>query len=363
MRSTKILVMALSVASMLCSTGCRQTVQSGRMTIPMVESIISDHTAAFDLLESFDVRDSRGSVAIIGPEDRNERFAKLLLKGDDFDNIDGRLSPDQLPDFAGEQIDIVDDKANAPYSIMSVFEPQQLREVNVLNFLASMDSTFSLGAFDEEKLSHKLPSKMQVFTSPYAAAYGAFDIDTLCRAAGCDVPVVYPSRLVFGAQLDRNIAHMHVVVVTDSLTAADGVYPAVFDDMTRERVIYGDGCVAVAVRDSVVTMQKVIDAYRASGGQMPISAVIIDDPAVSPQTIESSIQYIFSVQNEANLSYRKLLAPDLQTVEMDLFTARECYWILRKRNIFTHNITYPYAERYMTVRSSSGEGFKLVESD
>ena len=350
----------LILAAVLSLAACNRTEQTGRTAVPLVEDIISQGGAVWELLSDFDESDSQGSIAVIGPADRNDRLSRLLLKGDDFDNIDGSLRPDRLPDFSGEQIDVISDDANSPYSGQ---DPQTLRTLTVQNFLAAMDQTFSLGAFDDEKLSHKLPSKVQIFSSPYSAAYGAFDIDTLCRSARCGVPVIFPSRQAFSAQLSRDIPHLHVVVLTDSLTAADGVYPMIFDELAAARGILGVGCVAVALKDSVSTVSAVLDAYRQGGGSMPLSAVIIDDEAVSVPDLEESLKEVFAEQTEQSLAARKLLTRDVRVVDMDRAAVQECCRILRRKNIFTHNIAYPFPVRYKTVAASSGDGCRLVESD
>ena len=342
------------------SVGCRETVGSGRPTVPYVERILGEHGRDWSLVSGFNPADPRGSIALVGPADRNMDLAGRFVKGDVFDNIDGRLAPDGLPDFSGERIDIISDLANLPYDAFLGGLEDSLRTVTVRNFLSALDTTLSIGAFDNEKLERKENAKIVVFTSPLSAEYGAFDVDTLVHSAGKAIPVIFPARMLLGRQLDRNIPHLHVAVITDSLTAASGVYPAVFDELAVQRRQLGCGCVAFP-SDSVSYAGAVLDGYRAAGGNMPISAVIVDDPSVDLEAVRDSFGWIMRVQSEANLGYRKLIADNFVIVDASRAVTDECYHILRRTNNFTHDIAYPFTREYVTVKATTGGGYNLVE--
>ncbi len=357
----KALVMSAVVLAAFSAVSCRDTVQSGRRTIPFVEDVIRQGGAAFSLVSGFDPKESKGTIAIIGPEDRNAVLSERFLKGDCFDNIDGSRNPDQLPDFSGEVIDFIDDMSVA-YDSLYAADNSALRVLTVKNFLAALDTSFSLGSFDSERLRTREASKMVVFSSPFSALCGAFDVDTLCIAGGKDIPVVYPSRVAFAEQLDRQIAHEHIVVVTDSVTAASGVYPRLFDEMAKERGVLGCGCIAVAL-DSTASFPSLINRYKTAGGNMPFSAVLVDDPEVPVDALIESLDEVLTVQTGANLNRRKLLTDDITILDMNKYATDECYGILRKNNIFTHNISYPVAGYYLIVNADEGDGLRLVEKD
>lgn len=350
----------LGLLAVLLAAGCRETVGSGRPTIPLVEQILDGHGRDWALVSGFDPAEPRGSIALVGPADRNVELAERFVKGDVYDNIDGRPAPDGLPDFAGERIDVITDRANLPYEAFLGGNEDSLRTVTVLNFLSALDTTLSIGAFDNEKLERKENSKIVVFTSPMSAAYGAFDVDTLVRSAGKALPVIFPARLLFGRQLDRNIPHLHVAVITDSLTARSGAYQAVFDEMAAQRGQLGCGCVAFPC-DSVSYAGMVLDRYRAAGGYMPVSALIVDDPSVDITEVRDSFGWIMRVQSEANLGYRKLIAENFVIIDASSAVTEECYHILRRTNNFTHDIAYPFTREYVTVKATSGGGYNLVE--
>lgn len=350
----------LALLAAILAAGCRETVGAGRPTVPFVERILSEHGRDWSLVAGFDPTDPKGSIALVGPERRNSVLASHFVGGDFFDNIDGRRLSDELPDFAGERMDLISDSANAPYEAMLGGGEDSLRTVTVRNLLFALDTTLSIGAFDNDRLEHKENAKIVVFTSPLSAEFGAFDVDTLLQSAGKAIPVIFPPRLIFGHLLDRSIPHQHVAVVTDSLTAASGTYGRVFDEMAADRGQLGCGCIAFS-SDSLSYAGTLLDGYRSAGGNMPISAVVIDDPTVDIEAVRDSFDWIMRVQSEANLGYRKLIADGFVIIDASRAVTDECYRILRKTNNFTHDIAYPFTREYVTVPATKGGGYNLVE--
>lgn len=353
-------VSALVLLAVFFSAGCKETVGTGRPTVPFVEHLMSERGRDWSLVSGFNPADPKGSIALIGPEDRNQLLAERFVKGDVFDNIDGRLVVDELPDFAGERIDVISDKANLPYEAFLNGNEDSLRTVTVRNFLFALDTTVSIGAFDNDRLERKENAKIVVFTSPLSAVYGAFDVDTLMRSAGRNIPIIFPARMILGRLLDRNIPHQHVAVLTDSLTAASGAYEMVFNELADLNGQLGCGCVTFS-SDSLSYAGTLLDGYRAAGGNMPISAVVIDNPSVDIDAVRDSFDWIMKVQSEANLGYRKLIADKFVVVDASREITDECYHILRRTNNFTHDIAYPIKKEYVTVKASNGGGYNLVE--
>lgn len=358
MNKLGIVSLSLCVLASVSMTGCRDAVIPGRSAVPYVSEVLYGEESG--LLESFDPHDTKGSIVLVGPYD--SCLTAMFIHADELDNIDAKPNPDGLPDFSGERIDVIDDSANSPYRFATDDDKETLRTLAVKNFIGALDSKCSIGAFDDERLQEKPQAKMVVFTSPLNALYGQFDVDTLCTLTGCEIPVLYPSRTVFEKQLERGIEHLHIAVLTDSITAASGVYPEVFDEISHSRGILGTGCVAFA-KDSVVTVNSMLARYRTSGGDMPVSALIVDDPSVSTEMLKESLDQVLSVQNEANINARKLITKDFVIIDMRQTLVDECYRILRKNNIFTHNIAYPVSKEYMTVKASGKDGYHIVEKD
>ena len=357
-RSVFCIIFLLVLAATIIS-GCRETASIGRSTVPYVEGILSGETAGLSILHNFDPSDSKGTVSLVGPYD--SCLTARFLTADDFDNIDGKSVSDGLPDFAGERIDILEDAANLPYEVLLNDDETALRTLAVKNFMFAVDTLCSKVEYGDEISQSKLPAKVVVYTSVINALAGAFDIDTLCRAAGSPVPVIFPARLVFEQQLSRNIEHLHVLVLTDSLTASAGIYQKLFESMAREKGEAGTGCAALyARRDS--TVNSILSQYKSQGGGMPVSAIIIDGSSFSAGDLKASLEEIMTVQTEQNLNSRKLITKELSIIDMNKAVTDECYRILRQNNIFTHNIAYPASKSFVTVKNLADGGFKFVEN-
>ena len=96
-----LLILGLGAAFL----SCEQRPVVTFVPVPLVTSLLADTTvSAWSPLAAYDAEDSRGSIAVIGEPDRVSWMMGTLLLQDSFDNIDGRLLSDGLPDFAGETL-------------------------------------------------------------------------------------------------------------------------------------------------------------------------------------------------------------------------------------------------------------------
>ncbi|MBP5637663.1 MAG: hypothetical protein J6X25_09165, partial [Bacteroidales bacterium] len=50
----------------------------------------------------------------------------------------------------------------------------------------------------------------------------------------------------------------------------------------------------------------------------------------------------------------KVLAPDFRVVDVTTAISHSCYRMLRRENLFTHNISYPVASLYRTEKDHDG---------
>ena len=90
-----LLILGLGAALL----SCEQRPVVTFVPVPMVTSLLADTTvSAWSPLAAYDAEDSRGSIAVIGEPDRVSWMMGTLLLQDSFDNIDGRLLSDGLPD-------------------------------------------------------------------------------------------------------------------------------------------------------------------------------------------------------------------------------------------------------------------------
>ena len=104
--------------------------------------------------------------------------------------------------------------------------------------------------------------------------------------------------------------------------------------------------------------------YLSTGEVIPLSAVVIDDFALSAYA-----EYIREVAVRVNSSteddfalYRAILADDFKIIDAVTSVAKECYRMLRTENFFTHRIQYPQVKEYMILPSSGPDnGIKYLE--
>lgn len=358
-------IASILIVAALFVTGCRETVSTGRSTVQFVNRILwGQLEREAKLIEDFDLKNTDGTIAVVGDKELSSPLVYRLLHNDDFDNVDGRKIPDLLPDFSGETIDFIADDANAPYhNFVAAGQADSLRTLVVKNLIAAIDTAYSVGAFDNEMLSKRKAAKVVVFPSPYFSLYGQFDVDTLLRSMNKPIPVVFPSRMVIESLFDQSDKRFHMAVLTDETTAADGIHRMIFDEVAKSRQAFGSDCIAFA-RDTVGNvLTNFLDTYKANGGIMQISAIVIDDPDVDGVDLRASLDEINNVQTEENINYRKLIASDCVIIDTYEAVTDECFRIFRKNNIFTHNIAYPLYNGYLTINASRGNGYRLVATD
>lgn len=185
------LVLILSFVVPVALFSCTNRSSGKIEPIPYIQRMISDTTSAgYSLVSSFNPNDVSGPIAVIGEPEDVLRTTEMMLTMDIFNNITGKESSDGLPDFAGETIEMMMDIANSPYAIDGREKPSEvLREIFARNFMSAIDTVY-YSSTDEIKGIKKKSAKVIVFASPLPEAYGTYDIDTLCRFAGADIPII-----------------------------------------------------------------------------------------------------------------------------------------------------------------------------
>lgn len=371
---TRVAFLALFL---LIFTGCKMYQSAPRPTIPLVEKIINNaQSPEYQVLARFDPQDTHGDIVILDSPERSLSLSERLVTCDDHDNVDGKPSQDMLPDFAGECITTVIDLVYTPYDrFLSADNASALREITVRSAVSALDTACCLGPFDHEKRSRKRAAKLLLLSSPYMAAYGAFDVDTLLRSTGAQVPVLSGPEVMLERVMDAHPGAVSIGVLTDSLTSVSGVYPLIFKELCRKRGdVYStlftfrvpdeassDSLVLSAARLSSDLFKMILDQYSAAGKSSPLTALVIDDYSVSIDSLARSYQGILNRPSEENAYYRKMLAKDFAFVDGARVVTDACYRYLRSHNLFTHNIAYPQAAAYIT--SPEAPGYMLMDFD
>ena len=125
--STFIPVSVAVILAAMMAWGCRETVGASRPTVPFVEQVLGEKGRYWSLVSGFNPDNPRGSIALVGPADRNMELAGCFLKGDVFDNIDGRLAPDDLPEIDKDRIGIHGSPTNVVKSFVPVLRKGGLK--------------------------------------------------------------------------------------------------------------------------------------------------------------------------------------------------------------------------------------------
>lgn len=311
----------LLFAAAAALVSCAGPAPSGRPTIPYVEQILADKSCPEHvLLASIPAGKRDGRIAIIDSPERSLALLDEFLGCDHFDNIDGSSRPDQLPDFAGENIVSLLDEHNTPFTNF-LGNTETLREVTVRE---------ALKAFGPD-----VDAKALVISSSLMAQYGGFDLDTLMRSVGVQVPVILPVQTIAdGARASGKPGKVAVFSEIEPL-AKSGVY---------EKLFAGVDCFAGFVADTVeagASLRSLLCAYRDSGAGGAISLFCIDDFRLTPEEIRAEAEEIIGTESEENLQLRQLIAKDYQVVSVLEAASKACYREFRKRNVFTHDIAYP----------------------
>lgn len=347
--------MLLPLFAAVAGCGIKQTDTAD--ILPLVEKIISaPQSAEYQVLGAVDPGSPKGSLTILDSPGRCAGLSEYMMCVDAFDNVDGVPAPDGLPDFAGETITSILDIVYTPYGrFISAGNVDALREVAVRASLAAIDTSACLGPFDHESRSRKERAKLLILSSPYMAAHGLSDIDTLFSVTGAEVPVVCPAEAMVEQLFASRAGTLNVGVMTDTATAESGVHQLVFSNVASRHGDASSVCITLPVPVSGSEedwapdiLGAWLEAYAASGRTIPLTALLVDDMSVSAEDLRASLSRIQSLPEEEYVFLRKFLAKDFEIIDSRETAVRECYHILRERNLFTHNIAYPHAASYIT---------------
>lgn len=359
-------VIALAVFS---SCRSRQTVS--RPPIALVDSILANpHSRDYGIISSASAFGQNSDIAIIDAPDRCLLLSESFMSADFHDNVNGAEASDGLPDFAGESIVSVMDDRYTPYGQYLGGREDQLREIAVRSFIATLDTVCSLAAFDMEGRSRKPSAKAVILSSSVMSACGRYDLDTLLAGVGVDVPVFSPVNSMLGQALSGVNSSVNVVVIASSEVIASGAYQSAFSDMMSPKGDTLSRCVLftepVSARDTSETaseidlFRSVADSCRLSG-LSHVNALLIDDYSVSVSRIWSQYQSVLSSDEESDMVRRQLFDRDFKIIDPRKSVVCDCYRALRQKNSFTHNIAYPTASAYIT--SPDSDVFTLMDFD
>lgn len=346
----KFLFFFLAAFAVLSS--CRQAETTPRPTIPLVNATLSDTTGLRQLAATAGHQGAQGAIALIGDPADAIRLARYFQHVDVLDNIDARPRRDSLPDFAGEEFQVILDALNAPYAHIDL---DSLREAAVRNALFAWDSTCYKRSADRAASLQKSRSKVLIFTSPQQEAYGRFDVDTLLELTGGVTPVLTPVQVM----LDQAVAAgaRHIAVWAGRSVRASGAFEEAFE------ALLPDGTISVITPDAALDvrteLRSLLRQYRTT--DRPLDALLLTDYHADLESLQSEIALIGVSSLEEDRAFSRMMSSSFFLLEPCSSLSRATYRLLRQENLFTHRISLPLVRYYETAESLTGDPV-LVEA-
>ncbi len=346
-----------------CAASCGRKKAGEVSVIPLTIKILNDTSSmAYKNISLTAADRSKGTVAVIGAPEDVIRLCENLVSCDMHDNISGKIKSDGLPDFAGETFSEILDFANYPYEeYVALNNAAFLKEINVRNFLSAIDTVCLQSPYDSASRMYRQRAKFVIFASSSASVYGFHDIDSLCRNVGPEsVKVLTPVRSMYDYAASRHgEGAMNILVWGEKDKIDNGIYSSVLDDVLAVRGDASDYRVYCSYRDSADTdgpervrkeFLNVLDCYIAGEGGK-IDAILLDDRSVSGPGLDSLVTYLSRTDDDNLLIYKNILSREVICVSAAKAISEQCYSYLRKENAFTHRISYPDLQFFITYPS------------
>ena len=347
----KILRLFSLVAAVLAFGSCKVHTVAPRPSVPLVREIVADkENPSNRLVKGLLPSAKEGSVFLIGEPREVIALTGTFLCADRFDNADGRSAVDGLPDFSGECFSGILDEAGAPYAVsLAQDDGTLLREHCVREVIAALDTSCFLSPYDREGGMKKNPAKLVILASSYMAAYGQFDVDTLFRQLGCQVPVLSPLQCMLDEIFEEADGEINLGVLTDRENLSSGIYSSLFSHRCHEKGLKASACTVLSPRDSGDLLAGFFDDYIASGVGGKLNWLIVDEHGMDVDSLYDRVNALLSVMNPESLQYRGSIAEGLKILVPDVCLIRRCYLEMRERGLFSFRIAHPRAEAFLTT--------------
>ena len=337
------------LALVLAFASCNERPAVVRDTIPYVKQLAADTTGTFRLVRTYRTAGAKGSIAVIGEPEATAKLASAFLSADLVDNINGRVAPDRLPDFAGETFDILMDLYNAPYIRMAASSPDSLREVTVRNAVIAVDTVAYSNASDPRSRLSKTRAKVFVLANSLLSEYGKFDVDTLFKMAGREAIVLTSVEAMLLDAARSGCKSVAVWAPAEARSAYENAAKVMTPQMTVTVVsTTGNGVLRPAFRD-------MLGIYRTLKPGGNLDAVLLDSFSVSLEELEAEKEHIHRQITEQDMAFDRILMPKFRFIEPVSSLTGSLYRLLRERNLFTHDIAYPAVRYYQTEENLEGE--------
>ena len=364
MRSITCFSAALAIMALI--PACKGPKANNAVVGEYAMSLINDTTQTeYQIISGSRGRNVFGEISVIGEPEATLLISESLLNCDRFDNISGHAKSDGLPDFAGETISPILDRFNGSYGkIVTSGREELLAEINVRNFVAALDTACYLNAFDKDKIVHKSGAKLVVLSSVFASAFGYDDIDTLSSLTNSKVKVISPVHAMLDAAWEACGEGMNIGVWTTPDVLESGVYAKVFDKMRDQRKDKNAKYTVFTLDTASTVVGRFLDfmkKYADSEEQGRLQALIVDDVSVPVEELLEAVKSVMAVDQDRYITYLNYLDPDFKVIGLKESVETACYKFLRGNNAFTHKISYPQVNLYVTAASEHDSSYVTVE--
>ena len=340
---------ALIVIAALCAVlSCKQAPKAPRPAIALVQSIVEDTTGIRGIVEN--KRGAEGAIALIGDPADVAVLSRRFLTEDRVDNVDGRHKPDSLPDFAGETFQAILDAFNAPYShfLGEGCSTDSLREAAVNNALSAWDTTSFRASTGGRAKLRKASAKILIYTSSLQKEFGLFDVDTLLQLTGGQCTLLNPVDVLLQkvkADGARNIAVWAPQAVKDAR-----IWEKAFGRRADATLSVHTPAPAVDIRNR---FRDVLRQYQVTG--LPLDALILDGYDMDENLIRAEIRLIRLGGTDEDQAFGEMLSKDFRIYNPADALLESTYELLRKENLFTHQIAWPQVKYFETQENEAGE--------
>lgn len=342
----KYIIILLAATALLCA--CRNKALPPRPTIPLVETIVKDTSGLANLVRMAGVSGADGSVAIVGEPLPTLSLARLFQGIDAVDNIDGREKRDSLPDFAGEQFDVILDALSSSYGHYVPDGVDSLREAAVQGAMFAWDSTCLKTATSADKLL-KSRAKILIFSSPLHSAYGLFDVDTLRQL--CSGKCYLATPVETSLQDAVSLGAKNIAVWASRDIRASRAYESAFEQMGEEGSV--TAITPDAALDVRTELRSLLRQYRATGKSLDV--LILTDYSIDKNPLETEFTLIRQAGTEEDQAFSRMLAPGFRIIDPGTSLTSAIYKYMRSGNLFTHRIARPSVRWFETTESESGD--------
>lgn len=352
----------LLLAAMLSGVSCTRRAEGVIRPVAMVQEMLADTSRYYSRqVLAAGMHNDHGTIAVVGVPEEVILVTEGLLTCDVHDNISGRHAADGLPDFSGETVAQVLDIAGAPYDAYcasgtdgaagTIDLNETFRTLHVRNFLHAIDTTSLISQVDESSAVFKQRAKMVVFASSYSDR-ARYDIDTLCRRLGVDIPVITPVKAVSDYVRHNIGSESHLLVWADDAKIGNRVWQGRQEGVTYHP--YACGLDTPAASDSLVraSFLHLLDGYLDSGSEAKLAGLVVDNLCLPFDSLREVIEGILSTDDDNLLIYRNILNPDFECFSVAEAISDVCYGGLRTANAFTHRIAYPDLRSFFTSTSA-----------